>query len=206
MTAHSELLRMKLDPTETMEILDVSFEEYESLCDEGYLDSEELGRGFFEPVVKFHSFWNVVECKLAKKLEIRATKRCEYLSELLDEIADLIENQDALDRGYAYDLRSIFSNWSLRIDSYEAENTRIGITGSRLASYAQHQFVAAHAKMLAFCRERMLKSMSPPLDFLGISALEEEHYISEPALVSVSDHLAIPDPYVPLFVREGISA
>lgn len=191
MTAHSELLRMKLDPTETMEILGASFEEYESLCDAGYLDSEDLGRGFFDPIVKFHSFWNVVECKLAKKLELKATEKREYLADLLDEIAELIEYQEALDPGYVYDLTSIFSAWSLRKKSVESPMSRADITGSALAKYAQHHFVTAHAKMLAFCRERILHSMYCPFDFLDSSPVDLGSISFENSTAMLSDQYQV---------------
>lgn len=158
MTIHADLLRLNLDPIETMEILGISLEEYEKIYVAGSLRKAHSTREYFEPVLAAHSFWDIVAYKLTSACNLTHHPQRELVDDVLDYIAACIED----DQHPSFNLPIYIAESVGQILARDPDiHLSISNTDSRsdeliLEKKISEIFLSAHNKFIQFCFERMV--------------------------------------------------
>jgi hypothetical protein len=87
------LLRLALDSKEVQVVLEICDQKYANACINGRLLSSNTGRDYFEPILRYHSFWDVLRFRLQEEVKIRDAEKMQLLEELLEAVADILESE-----------------------------------------------------------------------------------------------------------------
>jgi hypothetical protein len=85
------LLSLALDPVETMYILGLVPTQYARFCATGHLKSVAIARDFFEPSMRFHSFWDLLHFRFLTFFAIADPMAKLAFDEFFDQIAMALE-------------------------------------------------------------------------------------------------------------------
>lgn len=87
------LLRLALDSKEVQVILEICDQKYANACINGRLLSSNTGRDYFEPILRHHSFWDVLRFRLQEEVKIRGADKMLLLEELLEAVAVILDSE-----------------------------------------------------------------------------------------------------------------